>query len=197
MTELDLSDVEWCTTVARSARSILASFECLACGRSYSRGAGECCSARCRAWVVAGEKPYAPTVVKYTMLKGAPMPMTADGFAIKCRGCRRIFSSKGLRCCSAICEANYRHDEDRRATLAELGIEPSVKRLCQAPGCSRPIPKWERGRRVQKNRRFCTRSCEERARRNPAKIPSLGDSATSAQMRATSIEKCLQNGGSQ
>jgi Zn finger protein HypA/HybF involved in hydrogenase expression len=97
------------STLAPSVRDITAVLECLACGRSYSRGVGECCSARCRACVDAGEPPYRPAVVRYTTLKGAPMPIMGEGFAIKCAGCRQIFSSKGLRCCSPICEQNLRH----------------------------------------------------------------------------------------
>jgi predicted nucleic acid-binding Zn ribbon protein len=176
MNGLDLSDVERCTTVARSARSILASFECLACGRSYSRGVGECCSARCRAWIDAGEPPYKPTVVKYTTLKGGPMPIMGEGFAIKCAGCRRIFSSKGLRCCSPICEQNLRHQEDRLATMAEVGMEVTPRRKCVV--CAGDIPRYTTGtgktrRAVPVSRQTCTRKCQKKLRMDQEASPAV------------------------
>jgi hypothetical protein len=157
------------TAVARSARSVLVVLECLACDRSHLGREGNFCSARCRAWIDAGKQPYRPTAVKYTALKGAAMPIMGDGFAIKCAGCRQIFSSKGLRCCSPICEQNLRHQEDRLSTMAEVGIEPSEKRRCEAPGCSATIPRWtgvgKARREVRKDARFCTPKCAENARK--------------------------------
>jgi hypothetical protein len=161
--------------------------ECFACGRSHLGREGKFCSARCRAWVDAGEKPYAPPVVKYSL------PMTADGFLIKCAGCRQNFSSKGLRCCSPICEQNLRHQEDRLATMAEVGIEPSVKRQCEAPGCGRDIPRWtgigKARREVRKDVRFCTPRCAKKAQR--------ASGSQNPDLSSIEAQKCLQNGGSQ
>jgi hypothetical protein len=126
--------------------------------------------------------------VKYTTLKGAPMPMTADGFAIKCAGCRQNFSSRGLRCCSAICEANYRHDEDRRATLAELGIEPVTKRKCEE--CGKDIPKYRGVGKARREVRKDTRFCSDRCRQKQAQNPVLA-------LTAIEAKKPLVNGGSQ
>jgi hypothetical protein len=184
------------TTVARSARSILASFECLACARPYSRGVGECCSARCRAWIDAGEQPYRPTVVKYT-LKGAPMPIKGEGFAIKCAGCRQNFSSKGLRCCSAICEQNLRHQENNLAAMAEVGIEPSEKRRCEAPGCSATIPRWTGVGRLRREVRKDARFCTDRCRQKQAQNPDLAPSSQNPVFTAIEAKKPLQTLGSQ
>jgi hypothetical protein len=162
--------------------------ECFACGRSHSGCEEKFCSARCRAWVDAGEPPYKPTVVTYSL------PMTADGFLIRCAGCRQNFSSKGPRCCSPICEQNLRHQEDRLATMAEVGIEPSVKRKCEAPGCGRDIPRWtgigKARREVRKDTRFCTARCKQKAAR-------VAPSSQTAILSPIEAQKPLINMGSQ
>ena len=142
----------------------LAALECLACGRSHSGGAGECCSARCRAWIAAGEPRYRPAVASYSL------PIMGAGFAIKCKGCRTIFSSKGQRCCCAICEQNWRHHEDNFAVMAEVGIEPSARRVCEQ--CRGAIPRY-RGvgkarREVRQDSRFCSRRCKQKNARMAA-----------------------------
>ncbi len=140
---------------------------CFACGRSYCRGDGRFCSSRCRTAFDAGFPPYEPQVVNYGM------SMTRDGFAIACAGCSKTFSSKGLRCCSADCERNYREREQNLVTMAEAGIEPSVKRKC---ACGAVIPKWTAtGRAVGTNQRFCSPRCQRKSRggRSAAK-PAFG-----------------------
>jgi hypothetical protein len=123
------------------------------------------------------------------------MPMTAAGFAIRCTGCRQIFSSRGLRCCSPICEQNLRHQEDRRATLAELGIEPAVKRKCAE--CGHNIPRWtgsgKARRAVRKDARFCSDCCRQKQAQNPVLAPSSQNPV----LTAIEAQKPLQNGGSQ
>ena len=127
---------------------------CFACGRSYCMGDGRFCSSRCRSAFDAGWPAYEPQVVNYGM------PMTRDGFAIVCAGCSKTFSSKGLRCCSTNCERNCREREQNLATMAEAGIEPSVKRKC---ACGAVIPKWlPSGRAVSASKRFCSDRCKRK-----------------------------------
>ncbi|MBR0692698.1 hypothetical protein [Bradyrhizobium lablabi] len=91
------------------------------------------------------------------------MKATASGFKIHCAGCQKEFESLGLRCCSTSCERRYREREETRAIMSEAGMEPAVKRKCEA--CSNAIPKWRKGRRVSSATRFCSPSCADRARR--------------------------------
>jgi hypothetical protein len=124
------------------------------------------------------------------------MPIMGDGFAIKCAGCRQIFSSKGLRCCSPICEQNLRHQEDRLATMAEVGIEPSEKRRCEAPGCGRDIPRWtgigKARRAVRKDVRFCSDRCRQKQAQNPV----LAQDSQNPVLTAIEAKKPLINMGS-
>jgi hypothetical protein len=129
---------------------------CFVCDRSFSGGDGRFCSTRCRSAYDAGFPAYASQAVNYGM------PMTRDGFAIACAGCSKTFSSKGLRRCSTDCERNYREREQNLATMAEAGIEPSVKRKC---ACGAVIPKWTAtGRAVGTNQRFCSPRCQRKSR---------------------------------
>jgi hypothetical protein len=164
---------------------------CFACGATYiykgRRGDlnGRFCSLRCQAayddgftaqpaeqpdtltgWRVAaggeiGSDYYA------NLLKRTPIPMkrTAEGFKIACAGCLKEFESTGLRCCSDACERRYRERAANIALMAEVGIEPARKRPCAAPGCSSTIPKWRKGRAVSRSARFCSPTCQKRAKR--------------------------------
>jgi hypothetical protein len=102
-----------------------------------------------------------------------------DGVEIECRGCRRLFISKGLRCCKPECERKVRHREDAPAKLsaneaaalasvAEVSREVFTKRPCQAPGCNGTIPRWTAtGRATPKSARFCKPKCARNARKAP------------------------------
>ena len=92
-----------------------------------------------------------------------PMRPTKAGFMILCANCQKDFESKGLRCCSDVCERRYREKKDNLAVMAKIGIEPAVKRRCE--GCGAVIPKWSKGRRVSSAKRFCSNSCAQKARR--------------------------------
>jgi hypothetical protein len=85
------------------------------------------------------------------------------GFYIRCAGCQKDFESRGLRCCSTACERRYCERQENLRVMAEVGIEPSAKRKCEAEGCGRPIPKWRNGRRVSSATRFCSAKCRQRA----------------------------------
>jgi hypothetical protein len=69
------------------------------------------------------------------------MAVMGDGFAVQCFGCRKTFSSKGLRCCSATCERNYLDRQETLATMATLGMERLyVRRKCRVcPGEISPL----------------------------------------------------------
>ena len=87
----------------------------------------------------------------------------SEGIYIGCKHCNKEFESKGQRCCSKECEKALCDREDNLAKMKEAGIEPTAKRLCEAPGCDRPIPKWKNGRQVSAKVRFCSNLCRKRA----------------------------------
>jgi hypothetical protein len=68
---------------------------CFVCGRSYSIGDGRFCSLRCRDGFDAGLPPYEAQRERYSL------PVRGDGSLIDCKGCRKPFVSKGLRCCAS------------------------------------------------------------------------------------------------
>jgi hypothetical protein len=92
-----------------------------------------------------------------------PMRRGGQGFYIACKHCNREFESKGLRCCKQECEKAYRESQERQAVLKEAGIEPISRRMCECPGCDRPIPKWKNGRQVSSKVRFCSDLCRKRS----------------------------------
>ena len=170
---------------------------CFACGATFiykgPRGDlnGRFCSMRCQGAFDAGftpaADPAADTLIGWrvaaggeiggeyyaNLLKRTPIPMkrTADGFKIACAGCQKEFESLGLRCCSDACDRRYRERQANIALMAEVGIEPTKKRPCAAPGCSSTIPKWRKGRQVSAATRFCSRACSRRAKRATDRLP--------------------------
>jgi hypothetical protein len=184
---------------------------CFGCGRSFGRGDGRFCSSRCRAAFDAGLPAYDPHQARavaamplssWRVVAGPPgevvgsrfygqapaMAMRADGFEIECRNCRRPFISKGLRCCSAGCESAYREKQDIAKTMAEVGMElTAAKRACEHCGAS--LPRWLSGGRgaVPKTRRFCSKSCKEKAQR----LSRSGN----ADVGRSDAKKCPSNGG--
>jgi hypothetical protein len=152
--------------------------DCLACGRSHSGRDGEWCSPRCRDASANGWPRYRPVEVKYFDLRWRPMVAKGDGWEIACRCCGGEFVSKGLRCCTPDCERLLRQREEKAAVLAEVGIEPSAKRTCQAPGCIAVIPRFSgvgKGRRAVRNDvRFCSEKCRKRTgRQGSDRTPAL------------------------
>ncbi len=87
------------------------------------------------------------------------------GFYIRCAGCGSEFESKGLRRCSRACERRYCERQENLAVMAEAGIEPAAKRKCENETCGAIIPKWRNGRKVSAATRFCSRTCQQRAKR--------------------------------
>jgi hypothetical protein len=82
-----------------------------------------------------------------------------------CAGCHKEFESLGLRCCSTQCERRHREQRDKLAVMAEVGVQPSAKRGCEAPGCEATIPKWRKGRKVSSATRYCSPKCARKAKR--------------------------------
>jgi hypothetical protein len=144
---------------------------CFACGATYiykgRRGDlnGRFCSMRCQGAFDAGFTPAADPPAD-TLMKRTP-----NGFKIACAGCQKEFESTGPRCCSDACERRYRERQANLALMAEVGIEPSKKRPCAAPGCSSTIPKWRKGRQVSAATRFCSPACQKRAKRAMEQTP--------------------------
>jgi hypothetical protein len=137
---------------------------CFMCGRTYSKGAlaadgsrvTRFCSILCRDGFDAGLPPYGERSPSYGL------PQSSDGFRIECKGCRKLFVSRGLRCCSPDCERSYREQLDIKSTMAEVGMEPMrEKRKCEH--CGGDIPLWRKGKTVPSNTRFCSRSCRDKA----------------------------------
>jgi hypothetical protein len=153
---------------------------------------GNFCSMRCQAWfdgynptyeqqceherkltgaalgdfvVVAGppELEVGSKLYQGLGFSGMPMRRGSHGFYIACKHCNREFESLDLRCCSSDCDKAYRESQERRAVLKEAAIEPTSRRMCECPGCDRPIPKWKNGRQVSSKVRFCSDLCRKRA----------------------------------
>jgi hypothetical protein len=147
---------------------------------------GGFCSVRCQAFFDAGNTPpNSPddTLIGLRVAAGGPgieassdfyaavfgRPPVAtkrsfDGFKIVCFGCGSEFESRGLRCCSDTCERRYRERQDNLAVMAQVGIEPTLKRKCANPACANTIPKWRNGRQVSKSVRFCSPKCSRKAK---------------------------------
>jgi hypothetical protein len=136
--------------------------QCHTCGRDqlYGVDTGHYCSPRCQELAAEGFPPYQPVDLRrlfattWRVSAGgdpgyipAPMKMGPEGFFTKCPGCSGTFESKGLRCCSKECERRYRDRVENIQAMAELGMEPATKRLCEAEGCGKAIPRWRKGRR--------------------------------------------------
>jgi hypothetical protein len=156
---------------------------CFACGGTYiykdRRGElnGRFCSLRCQSAFDDGYTPPADppdTLTGWKVLDSGiddigadyyaslfgrtpiAMKRTPNGFKVACAGCQREFESLGQRCCSDKCERRYREREANIALMAEVGVEPSTKRRCAAPGCATIIPKLRKGRKVSSSTRFCS-----------------------------------------
>jgi hypothetical protein len=150
--------------------------DCFLCGRSFVyRGptgddSGRFCSDRCREGYDGGRRtsedlnPF--KITKWRVIAGGnpgyrppstPMRRGPVGWHIACAGCHREFQSQGLRCCSPDCERRLRERAENLALMAEVGMEPKVKRQCAHPGCTATVPKWRKGRRVSDRARFCDR----------------------------------------
>lgn len=130
---------------------------CWSCGFTFCyRGRradlnGNFCSESCQDWYDAGNPRIEPDK------KPAAM-------SICCLGCGEEFDSRGLRCCSTDCEHAYREHQDNLAAMAEVGIKPRAKRICERAGCNARIPQWRNGRRVSSKTRFCSPRCQQKAR---------------------------------
>ena len=146
---------------------------CWACGFTFVyRGRrndlnGNFCSRRCQDWHDAENGPVSHELV-YRWCNSKPMPKGPKGFYIDCAHCQKEFESLGLRCCSVECERGYCEREENLAVMAEVDIKPAAKRRCEAPRCNNTIPKWRNGRQVSKSARFCSRKCQQRAKRAAA-----------------------------
>jgi len=84
---------------------------CFSCGRGFIPK-GElrrfCCE-RCRDWFDAGNPSHEEQRLQtiYRWSDGRPMRQRPNGFCINCANCQKEFDSKGLRCCSVVCERAY------------------------------------------------------------------------------------------
>ena len=141
---------------------------CFVCGYTFvykgRRGDlnGRFCSMRCQDWYDAGNAPITDQRIVYRYRDGRPMKSGSKGFYIACAHCREEFESLGLRCCSAECERAHREREENLVIMAQAGIEPTAKRKCEGPGCNAIISKWHKGRKVSRNKRFCSPRCQQR-----------------------------------
>ena len=124
-------------------------------GRRGDRN-GRCCSMRCQDWCDAGNPVAVTDSINYGMKRGS------KGFYIDCAHCRKEFESLGLRCCTTECERAHREREENLVIMAQAGIEPTAKRKCEGPGCNAIISKWHKGRKVGRNKRFCSPKCQQR-----------------------------------
>lgn len=155
---------------------------CFKCGKLFRyrgpRGdnSGRFCSDHCR---VEYDHPRAFSfdpfrVTKWKVVAGGDpgylvsTPMTriaAGGWRVACRGCGKPFQSSGLAYCKPTCRKVSNERAEAVALMAEVGMDAPVKRRCQAPGCTDPIPMWRNGRAVSKKTRYCKPACGQRARK--------------------------------
>jgi len=161
------------TRTERLAKALLADFNrpdepgtpadrCFNCGGVLGmRRDGRFCTPRCRAGYDAGidARPSRPI---YRWINGTSMRAGSSGFYIRCAGCDREFESKGLRCCSIECERRRGERQQNLAIMAEVGLEPAEKRRCLQ--CDTVIPKWTKGKRTPRTKRFCSDKCRKRYR---------------------------------
>ena len=122
-----------------------------------------------------------------------PMRRGTDGLYIACKHCNREFESLGLRCCSADCDKACREAQERRAVLKEGGIEPTSRRMCECPGCDRPIPKWKNGPQVSAKVRSCSDLCRKRVREGGIK-PFSDLRGKSTKSGTSCVESSLKRG---
>jgi hypothetical protein len=86
---------------------------CFSCGRGMTYRGSRFCSKRCRDWYDTGNPGYPQLRLQSHRASdrttgNIPMKPTRDGFKIRCAHCRVEFESRGLRCCSAECEAKLK-----------------------------------------------------------------------------------------
>jgi hypothetical protein len=128
---------------------------CHACGREYTYRKpvgddnGRFCSVNCREVYDAGAPAFDPDYANKSNPRWYSLSIGPQGFWINCAGCRRRFDSKGLRCCSDVCERKVCNHEDD---------EVAKTRGCSF--CGRRIPK-ARGNRAK----YCEDACGEANRR--------------------------------
>lgn len=146
---------------------------CFACGRTYGKGNGQFCSAKCRAAFDMGLPPYGEPARgrgPWRVFAGPdtpiaqPMPASQGGCLTKCTSCRKHFASKGLRCCSPECERQCRENEANLATMAEVGMEiPKPGRACQC--CGKTLPRWRPAGKgaVRKTQKYCSQKCQRQS----------------------------------
>ena len=152
-----------------------AAVTCFMCGRGMTYCNSRFCSDRCRAYYDIGGAAVGQDWLRSLGLKGFP---------IDCAHCRKGFDSKGLRCCSTECERRYRERQENLAVMAEVGMEPTPKRLCE---CGAAIPKFRKGRQVSSATRFCSPKCAQRARQRSQPRKSFWNAET--------VKKCPIYGG--
>jgi ribosomal protein L24E len=128
---------------------------CFLCARPYSKGDGRFCSTKCRSAYDAG---LMPSVV---------VAKPPDGFTLDCACCDRPFLSRGWKCCSVECGRSLRKRATIAETMAEVGMEASVRRKCQE--CGGDIPRWtgtgKKRRQVPNTTRFCSPKCRNKSHR--------------------------------
>jgi hypothetical protein len=148
--------------ILKDRPSAPASPTCFTCGRSFGQGDSRFCSAKCRATFDDGF----PSCEAVSSPQPFDLPPRGDGFLITCKGCRREFVSRCLRCCSTECERQYRERQEIEAIVAEVGGELSAKRKCQQ--CGGDIPRYQgvgkARKEVRRDARFCSPRCRERAK---------------------------------
>jgi hypothetical protein len=149
------SNVIYCVVMTTLAPTLLRAFSC---GQGMVYRDTHFCSPRCREWYDSGNLGYAQDWLKRATVNAA----MRDGCAIRCAHCQQEFDSIGLRCCSTECEQRHREHESNLRVMAEVGIEPPLKRKCEC--CGRGIPIWRNGRRISRATRFCSDRCSRKAK---------------------------------
>jgi hypothetical protein len=143
-----LADRERCKPQSNSTR-------CHLCGRSYTYvgpngdDSGRFCCPEHRQQYDDGKR-----AATYSRRQQFQMRMGKVGFWITCP-CGRTFESKGWKFCSLACQRQAHQQAETAATLAEVGMEAPAKRRCAVAGCSRPVPRWRRGRKVSSAAKYC------------------------------------------
>jgi ribosomal protein L40E len=157
-----------------SAGGVLVQHSCRACGYGFLRSAyGECCSARCVAYLAAGYPDKAAQARRDHPFADRTRFGPVGQFT-RCRGCGLTFESRGLRLCPD-CYAVLGDPVERK--VSSIADRPVRKQVCRQCGGALPAYRAS-GRRKLATALYCSPVCKRRAKRQRRLTPSFAAAAT-------------------
>jgi len=136
---------------------------CRACGFQFSHSEhGDCCSARCAAYLAAGGLTKADQVRADDPFAGHPERFGSVGQYVACAGCGLTFESRGLRYCPD-CYLALGDKDDIKRYGPSVAERPVRRAQCQTCGAPLPMRGGKSGRKSLAI--FCSERCRKRAGR--------------------------------